>query len=90
MLCRQAALSPDALLRLGLLLSSCEGDAITRLRSNLQEIFEERMVQAARPLALHAEQLDLWHHHLETAPAAGMRRSSRAAPNARSSGPRPW
>ena len=33
----QAALSPDALLRLGLLLSSSENDAITRLRSDLQE-----------------------------------------------------
>lgn len=38
----QTALSPDAQLRLGLLLSSCEGDAITRLRSDLQELFGRR------------------------------------------------
>ena len=48
----QAALSPDALLRLGLLLSSCEDDAITRLRSDLQEVFGESMVQADRLQAL--------------------------------------
>ena len=48
----QAALSPDALLRLGLLLSSCQDDALTRLRSDLQEVFGEAMVQADRPLAL--------------------------------------
>ena len=48
----QTALSPDALLRLGLLLSSSEDDAITRLRSDLQEVFGEAMAQADRPLAL--------------------------------------
>ena len=48
----QAALSPDALLRLGLLLSSCQDDALTRLRSDLQEVFGESMVQADLPLAL--------------------------------------
>ena len=44
--------APDALLRLGLLLSSPEDDAITRLRSDLQEVFGEEMAQADRPLAL--------------------------------------
>ena len=48
----QTALSPDVLLRLGLLLSSPEDDAITRLRSDLQEVFGEEMAQADRPLAL--------------------------------------
>jgi hypothetical protein len=48
----QAALSPDALLRLGLLLSRSEGDAMARLRSDLQEVFGEGMVQADRPQAL--------------------------------------
>lgn len=94
----QAALSPDALLRLGLLLSSCQDDALTRLRSDLQEVFGESMVQADLPLALQlwdqlcrrcpdwswarlmacdlalqAEQLELCHYHLETAPAAERR-----------------
>ena len=40
------------LLRLGLLLSSCGDDSITRLRSDLQEVFGEEMAQADRPLAL--------------------------------------
>jgi hypothetical protein len=48
----QAALTPEALLRLGLLLSRSEGDAMTRLRSDLQEVFGEGMVQADRPQAL--------------------------------------
>ena len=48
----QTALSPDVLLRLGLLLSSPEDDAITRLRSDLQEVFGEAMAQADQPLAL--------------------------------------
>jgi hypothetical protein len=91
------------LLRLGLLLSSCGDDSITRLRSDLQEVFGEEMAQADRPLALQAEQLELCHHHIEAAPeterrssscrrrcAAGMRQSSRPAPRASSSGPLPW
>ena len=94
----QAALTPDALLRLGLLLSYCQDNAITRLRSDLQEVFGEEMAQADRPLALQlwdqlcrrcpdwswarlmacdlalqAEQPELCHHHLETAPAAERR-----------------
>ena len=114
----QAALSPDALLRLGLLLSSCQDDALTRLRSDLQEVFGEAMVQADLPQALQLWD-QLCHHHFEAAPAAerrsislldvearlrlqqqfgqcrrrcaaGMRRSSRPAPSASSSGPRPW
>jgi len=48
----QASLTPEALLRLGLLLSRSEGDAMARLRSDLQEVFGEGMVQADRPLAL--------------------------------------
>ena len=56
------------LLRLGLLLSSCGDDSITRLRSDLQEVFGEEMAQADRPLALQAEQLELCHHHIEAAP----------------------
>jgi len=47
-----AALAPDALLRLGLLLSRSEGDAMARLRSDLQDVFGEGMVQADRPQAL--------------------------------------
>jgi hypothetical protein len=66
----QTALSPDAQLRLGLLLSSCQDDALTRLRSDLQELFGEAMVQAD---LLQAEQLELCHHHLETAPTAERR-----------------
>jgi hypothetical protein len=66
-------LSPDALLRLGLLLSSCQDDAITRLRSDLQEVSREKMAQADRPLALQL----------------GMRQSSRPAPRVSSSGPLP-
>jgi hypothetical protein len=48
----QAALTPEALLRLGLLLSRSEGDAMARLRNDLQEVFGEGMVQADRALAL--------------------------------------
>ena len=48
----QAALAPDALLRLGLLLSRSEGDAMARLRCDLQEVFGEGMAQADRPQAL--------------------------------------
>jgi len=94
----QASLTPEALLRLGLLLSRSEGDAMARLRSDLQEVFGEGMVQADRPLALQLwdqlcrrcpdwcwarlmacdlalkeQQLDLCHHHIETAPAAERR-----------------
>ena len=54
---RQAALTSDALLRLGLLLSSCEGDAITRLRSDLQEVLGEAMAHADRPLAQQTSRL---------------------------------
>ncbi len=94
----QAALTPEAQLRLGLLLSRSQGDAMARLRSDLQEVFGEGMVQADRPLALNIwdqlcrrcpnwswarlmacdlalqeQQLDLCHHHIETAPAAERR-----------------
>ena len=94
----QAALTPEALLRLGLLLSRSEGDATARLRSDLQEVFGEGMVQADRAqalrlwdqlcrrcpdwswarlmacdLALQEQQLDLCHHHIESAPAAERR-----------------
>jgi hypothetical protein len=48
----QAALAPDALPRLGLLLSRSQGDAMARLRSDLQQVFGEGMAQADRPLAL--------------------------------------
>ena len=48
----QAALTSDAVLRLGLLLSRSEGDAMARLRRDLQEVFGEGMVQADRRQAL--------------------------------------
>ena len=51
----QAALAPDALPRLGLLLSRSEGDAMARLHSDLQQVFGEGMVQADRRQAL-----ELW------------------------------